>query len=171
MRHLEAIAISMLAAAALCSGCSGKHEPPDDADVFSTSGDADADVDSDADADSGDDADADTDCNACPEDNATQCRGNSACVCVPRSNGCLMWECSPCGADDTTVCGEVDGVWQCVETCTSSCDTEGELRCWEDIVQRCGTNDVSSCLNWQLEESCPSEDLSCVDSGDGPHCE
>jgi MYXO-CTERM domain-containing protein len=83
-------------------------------------------------------------------------QGAAAQICQATTQGCLGWG-DPIVCDEGFAC--LDGF--CTPACEDTCQ-EGETRCDQDAVQRCGDFNQDGCLEWSASVACPSGQ-SCVE--------
>ena len=116
--------------------------------------------------------DGDCACNdECDTTGAQRCTEDVLETCSSDAIGCEYWETTTDCAATQQTCVESGGQAQCEGGCTSSCTTEGDLRCDADLLQVCNSN-ADGCLYWETSEDCtanvPAQE--CDDSGATPAC-
>ena len=100
----------------------------------------------------------------CDTAGETQCNDSntSVLVCQNNADGCLVWTTDrSCGSHATCV----DGVCECSNTC----ETAGQRRCNEDVLEDC-TTDAVGCLTWTTNTDCGATNQTCEESSTGAQC-
>lgn len=103
--------------------------------------------------------------NVCDESGAVRCLQDALQTCSLREDGCLDWETTTdCATlDPPQLCSDESGAAACVEGCTDECETAGETRCAETIIETCVVQD-DDCQDWIGGTDCADVGY-CDDSG------
>lgn len=103
--------------------------------------------------------------NVCDDSGAVRCLRDAIQTCSVRDDGCLDWETTTDCAelDPPQLCSDDGGTAECVEGCSDDCETAGEMRCAEAVIETCVIQD-DECLDWIAGTDCADVGY-CDDSG------
>ncbi|MBN2495731.1 MAG: PPC domain-containing protein [Deltaproteobacteria bacterium] len=101
--------------------------------------------------------------------NETHCNGTLIETCLEPEAGCLIWMPTLDCAMTDEICDDSGANAVCVYVCDHECDTAGETRCFDNIVQTC-TTDEHACRLWEDTEDCDDTSTFCDDSGADAVC-